>query len=311
MCLHDKRYWGKELISIIITAYSRPIKLEQTLIGFLRQDIHEEIVDYEIIVVDNHPQSISKNSIDMLNKGSGRKIRYFQEPRRGKCYALHLGIKESFGNILTFTDEDNLPEKDYLCNIQKEFNANSDIKIITGKVLKKNPGDAYMTIKEDNDYNIYSWPCSPWKVGHGSNVSIKKEVLKRIGVYDIGFGPGTFVGSAEDTDLIYRILKNGYKILYSPKIINYHDHGRNSVEEIKNVKYAYAKGRGAFYCKHILRGDIYVAKLFYLETRRLLKMFFKYRVKTDYAVSNLKGLFSGLLYRMFIEPKLFCLKTKM
>ena len=66
-------------------------------------------------------------------------------------------------------------------------------------------------------------------------------------------GPGRGVGSAEDSDLLYRILKLGYPIHYCPEIRNTHDHRRTDVSQTRN---SYFRGKVAFPTKHLMRGDV-------------------------------------------------------
>lgn len=291
------------LISVIITAYDRRDKLEQTLLGFQKQNVDERLIDYEIIVVDNHPSSVNRKLIEQLNNGSDKQIYYFHEPIRGKCYAQNTGIKKASHNILTFADEDNIPEANYLLSIAAALELNEEVFVVTGRILPFGKDDALLTIKTQQEKQVYSWPCSPWVVGHGSNFTIKKSILKSIGFYDVLFGPGTQIGSAEDTDFIYRILKKGYKIFYCPDIVNYHNHGRSEKKDVDAIKFNYAKGRGAFYTKHILRGDSYAARLCYWEIKNLLINFLRYETfsnnqRRNNILLNLKGLVLGFYLRL-------------
>ena len=78
-----------------------------------------------------------------------------------------------------------------------------------------------------------------------------RRVLDEVGEFDTKFGAGTKIASGEDTDFLYRAYKQGFKILYSPEVLLYHNHGRKTEAQARSSSRGYALGRGAFYCKHI------------------------------------------------------------
>jgi hypothetical protein len=63
-------------------------------------------------------------------------------------------------------------------------------------------------------------------------------------------------------------------------VLVHHNHGRASDAEIHLLTRNYVVGRGAFYCKHILKSDKRVLKMAYWEISSLIKGF-------------LRGLFAG------------------
>ena len=64
------------------------------------------------------------------------------------------------------------------------------------------------------------------------------------------------VPSAEDWDFVYRLHKAGAKIVFSPDVLVFHDHGRRSQAEVESLRYGYAIGRWAFYFKHAASFDV-------------------------------------------------------
>jgi GT2 family glycosyltransferase len=94
----------------------------------------------------------------------------------------------------------------------------------------------------------------------GCNMAFSKNVFETVGAFDPLLGKGTSLGSAEDLDLLYRAFKRGLKMVYSPDVVVFHAHGRSNPDSIQRVNDEYAKGRGGFYWKHIVRGDLGIAK---------------------------------------------------
>ena len=91
--------------------------------------------------------------------------------------------------------------------------------------------------------------------------------MDRIGGFDPALG-GTRGVTADDVDFIYRARRAGFAVAYSPAPRVRHDHGRNSADDVARLGRSYTKGRGALYCKHVLRGDLTIARHAYWEVAR-------------------------------------------
>jgi GT2 family glycosyltransferase len=107
-------------------------------------------------------------------------------------------------------------------------------------------------------------------------MSIRRTVLDAVGEFDPFLGPGSRIGAVmEDLDLLYRVFREKFKIVYSPDVLVYHNHGRTTDTQIQALNHRYVVGRGAFYCKHILGGDRNVLKMAYWEFSSLTKGMFR------------------------------------
>jgi len=139
---------------------------------------------------------------------------------------------------------------------------------------------------------------------------IRSSLIESVGTFDPWLGAGTGLGAAEDTDYVYRVLRSNRKILYSPSIVVYHDHDRTNSQDVQRIERNYARGRGAFYCKHILKGDIFAAKAFYWELRSLTSVFHEKKEKRRKALRNLSGLFHGFATRVLTELHALMIRSK-
>jgi hypothetical protein len=59
--------------------------------------------------------------------------------------------------------------------------------------------------------------------------------------------------------MVYRLLKAGREVAYSPELVVHHAHNRDS-EAYLRTRRAYRAGRTGFLVKHILRGDVWLLK---------------------------------------------------
>src|SRR5579862_7434013 len=252
------------LISVILCTHNRAASLQNTLEALGRMAAPADL-QWEILVVDNNSDDNTRQIVDAFTRSSEVDVRYFWEPRPGKCLALNTGINHARGEILGFLDDDILPEKDWLAVIRREFSADPSLGLITGRVELFDPTDLPMTIRRHAERSEIKTLDQVFELPAGCNFAIRQELVNLVGGFDPEFGPGGKFGSAEDLDFFYRAWRAGEKLAYIPSLFVFHAHGRKSPEDGLKLKCNYIMGRGAFYAKHILRRDKPAAKAMYWE----------------------------------------------
>ena len=108
------------MISVVVCTYNRSQILPK-MIHSLIDSFDRGLGDLEIIIIDNNSSDETKSVVDDICLASSQIIRYFFEPQQGLNYARNRGIKESQGDIITFTDDDVEIHEDWLENIWKCF----------------------------------------------------------------------------------------------------------------------------------------------------------------------------------------------
>ena len=102
-------------------------------------------------------------------------------------------------------------------------------------------------------------------------MAVRSDLLHAIGDFDPLNCPGSSKDAVfEDIDFVYRAFRKGMRIEYRPEILLYHNHGRRSDNDVANLQRKYARGRGSFYAKHIVKGDRMMMKMAYWEVRSTL-----------------------------------------
>ena len=61
-------------------------------------------------------------------------VRYIFEEKQGQSHARNRGIREAYGEIIAFTDDDVIVEKEWVLNIKKAFEKNN-VACVGGKIL--------------------------------------------------------------------------------------------------------------------------------------------------------------------------------
>lgn len=118
------------MISIIIATYNGADTIVRTLEAISRLTPPQD--GYEVIVVDN----ASTDDTAALVAGFEHRLPLtaLHEARRGKAHALNTGIHAARGNILVFTDDDVIPDPDWLCAYQSAIEAHPEQRFFIGQV---------------------------------------------------------------------------------------------------------------------------------------------------------------------------------
>jgi GT2 family glycosyltransferase len=264
-------------LSIVIASYNRA----QGLVAFLCELSRQRVtngVEWEAVIVDNNSNDGTRLAIAPLLSAHPQKFKYLFEGRQGKSLALNAGIAEAQGEVFVFTDDDCVPDPDWLTAIAREFSADPSLGALGGRVELFSEEDRPVSIRTSRERTLVSSRDQLLSLLIGCNMAIRRSALEVVGGFDPFLGPGTRLPAMEDLDLLYRIFRKGLKIIYSPDALVLHNHGRTSDEQIQALNRGYVVGRGAFYCKHVLTGDVDVLRMAYWEVsslaRKLLKTFF-------------------------------------
>lgn len=282
------------MISVVVCTYNRAGPLQRFLvrIGELGTPRHD--LPWELVVIDNNSSDGTRDVVESMRAQLPVPVAYHFEPRQGLSHARNAALKTARYDILAFTDDDCLFGGDWLQGIAGEFTADASLAILGGRVeaapglpteLSTRRGRERVEVKTLTDIRRNLIGC---------NMALKRSLLKDMEPFDTRLGAGTPCKAGEDSDYIYRALRRGRRILYSPDVLIEHAHDRTDEAAVRAVRSNYLLGRGAFYAKHLLRFDGAVARHAYWELRSLFR-----RTPRRRSVDNisrwqvLRGLLSG------------------
>jgi glycosyltransferase involved in cell wall biosynthesis len=97
--------------SVIIATYNRSKELADTLRSLAELTTRDS---WEVIVVDNNSTDATPQVVNEAAASFPVPLRYLFEGRQGKAVALNTAIEQASGEILAFTDDDALLERDWL-----------------------------------------------------------------------------------------------------------------------------------------------------------------------------------------------------
>jgi GT2 family glycosyltransferase len=216
-------------VTVVIPTYNRENVLKECIKSLFNQTYPND--KYEIIIVDGSSTDGTEELLKEYSKKAPCKMRWFIK-KSNISEARNLGIKESLGEIVCFTDDDCVADKHWLENIVVHF---SDKKIggVGGKII------GYKSTGVIEKYGDYQFRQKVVKNNYidasimTANAAYRKSILKKIN----GFDPNFRV--LEDTDLGIRVMSMGYLLKYAPDAIVYHKH-RNTLLGILKRAYRYA-----------------------------------------------------------------------
>jgi O-antigen biosynthesis protein len=249
-------------VSVVVATVDRPDDLRRCL-GFLtRQNSSRQV---EIIVVDNNPTS--GLTAPVVAEFPGVLLTF--ERRKGLSYARNKGIVVSKGSIIAVTDDDAAMPDDWLENLVAPF-VQDNVMVVTGNVLPmelETPaqhlfevygglGRGFTRQEADIDwFEAFRRKAVPtWQLGATACAAFRANIFSHpsIGLFDEALGAGTPTGCSEDTYLFYKVLKEGYTIVYEPLAYVWHKH-RRDMSELRRQIYNYSKGHVAYHLTTLLR----------------------------------------------------------
>ena len=194
-----------EKISLVVITYNEENNIRDCLNSLINLDYK----NYEIIVVD----ASTDRTREIVKEFKNVKLVLSDNKKYG--YQRNLGIKNSKYNLIAFTDADCIPPKDWLINLTENIKNND---CVGGSV--RNPEHSNLI---ENGITALGFPAGG-SLGIESfgtlstcNCLFKKEIFDKIGFFN-----ESLVYGGEDSELMERVKKNGFKIKLSNDCFVFH-----------------------------------------------------------------------------------------
>lgn len=284
-------------VSVLVSTYNRCDKL-RLFLEAMKTSGSARLAETEVLVIDNNSNDATKQVVAEYASLLSPVVRYLWEGEPGKSRALNLAIREARGEIIAFTDDDCIPSPTWVDSIFEEFESDPELCVLGGRVELYDPNDARQAVSLSSCRMLVRNAREVFKPAAiiGANMAFRKSVLQIAGGFDPVLGPGSVCKADEDLDLIYRCLKRKFKIVYSPEVVVFHNHGRRTELDENKTSFAYAFGRGALYVKYVLRLDPEVAGIAFrelLDLAETLMIGAIRRTKFPYHQLALRAIFLG------------------
>jgi glycosyltransferase involved in cell wall biosynthesis len=245
-------------VSAIICTRNRPDLIGTAVASVLANTYPS----FDLLVVDQSDDDRTGAAVRKLIP-SHPNLRYLHTPVAGLSRAYNIGIRETTGDVLAFTDDDCVAPLDWIETIAHAFDVDGTADMLYGQVLRPasfaNKPDiipalaiaAPRRFSRRDGFQLY---------GMGANFAARRRLFARVGFFDEVLGGGGPLKSSQDFDLQYRAYVAGATVLLSPEVKVDH-YGVRTDEQWPATMRAYGIGDGAFYFKHVRCGDLLALRL--------------------------------------------------
>jgi glycosyltransferase involved in cell wall biosynthesis len=194
-------------VSVVVPTFNRPTLLRVCLGALQRQDLGSHA--YEIVVVDDgHSQEIAQFVLRSASTSSVL-IKYVTTGRtNGPAAARNAGFRVAVGDIIAFTDDDCIPEPNWLREGLSTFT--TGISAVTGRLLMPLP-------ERPTDYQRDAARLAQ-AVFVTANCFIRRDVFAELEGFDERFT----IAWREDSDLHFRLLERNALIINAAAAVVVH-----------------------------------------------------------------------------------------
>lgn len=186
---------------------------------------------WEVIVVDNGSTDTTQSVVASYKQSLP--LKYLFQPVPGKSRSLNFGLSEATGEIILFTDDDVIPDENWLINHLESMNRHVDIDAVGGRIIideSSIPGWL------SRSYNLKGMLISAHDLGvttayrdtdkypFGPNMSVRKRALNSCRTpWPENLGPGTNIPVGDEVVFFKNIFGNDKtRIIYDPACLVKH-----------------------------------------------------------------------------------------
>jgi len=200
------------LVSVVIPTLNRVDYLKNCLASLIEMNYPK--AKFEIVVVDN---GCTDGTAQMVQQDFPE-IELIREKRKGVVFARNTGSKRAKGAIVAYTDDDCIVDKDWIRNLVCGF-VSGEIGGVGGPVFHLRP--------EIVPERLWCDRTRPLDLGNRKhfvkalitgNMAVRREVFGKI-----RFDETLIFHQAEDIDFSRSLTDAGYKLVYTPDAVVYHD----------------------------------------------------------------------------------------
>lgn len=272
--------------SLVIATLGRKKELLELIESIKNSDY--ETNNLEIIIVDQNEKGFLDKE---LSKFENLNIKHIHSDIKGLSYNRNIGLSYASGDIICFPDDDCKFYENTLNEVSNIL-LRSNIDFCMGQIYDRETKKDVIKKWSKKEFKVNRF--NSYFINSSITMFIKKEYILN---FDENLGVGARFGSCEDADLIYKILENKAKGIYTPKIELWHpepNYQEISLEKVKN----YASGFGYFVRKNT---DVIKVLLLFLlvgkKTIQFIMNILNKRFQKGYFKSFFNGLFTGLMYK--------------
>lgn len=282
-----------EDLTLVIPTLGRPI-LAHCLGALLAGDAWPGA----IIIVDQGKSAQIKNWLAEV-RTLGIDARHEPCNGRGRARGLNAGLRLVRTRFVVITDDDCMPDAGWISGYARRLRTDPGT-VFTGRVEAGGEERVLHTVTDEVPV-VTQRPGLSFDRLSGGNCGMALDVLRRVGLFD----EDPCMRFAEDGEWAYRALRAGVPIAFAPELVVAHLGWRDLGERLEQYR-GYARSHGAFFGKHLRRGDLFILLRAAVHWARAMRRWIRGRRSGDvelaangrsYATQLIPGIISGMKSR--------------
>jgi len=225
----DAEFVRPEDVTVVVCTRDRP----QMLRGCLEHMARLSPAPTAVLVVDNAPTTSATREL-AEEFGTG----YVVEPEAGLDRARNRGWRTARTEVVVYVDDDARVHRRFVAAIARGF-LGETVGAVSGMVMPAElETDAQVLFEMQGGmhkgfrrqvFHRDSWEhgVQPYRLGVGTNMAFRRSVLDELGGFDPRLDVGTSTRGGGDLDMLYRVLLEGWTVVYEPSAVVQHIHRRD------------------------------------------------------------------------------------
>ena len=196
-------------ISVVVPTRNRAERLRALLASLAEQDAPP----FEVVVVDNASDDDTLAAIAEADAAADAHVHAIHLPQpMGPAVARNRGWRAARGDLIVFTDDDVVAQPGWLGALHRAHERQPDALVQGQTVPDPREVDRLSAFARSQ---AASGP-GPWF--QTCNIAYPRALLEQLGGFDESF----WEAAGEDTDLGWRAVEAGARVVYEPGALNWH-----------------------------------------------------------------------------------------
>ena len=230
------------LVSIVIPTFARPEQLSECLRALTCQTM--AACDFEVVVVDDG----SPQQLDAIVAGYARdlNIRLIRQANAGPGPARNRGVNEATGKWIAFTDDDCLPDPQWL-ELLLARERRDPGTLVGGTTINGLTNELFASTSQliiDLVYEHFNSDPDNAYFFASNNILCEREHILELGGFDFEFAQA----GGEDRDFCDRWRSSGRRLVWCKEAQIEHRHSQ-TLKKFLRLHYRYGKGAYSYHRK--------------------------------------------------------------
>jgi glycosyltransferase involved in cell wall biosynthesis len=210
----------QKALSVIIPTHNRAIILEKCIMALSRQSVSHE--SYEVIVSDDGSQDDTRERVERAAGDISCPVLYLHQPNQGANRARNRAVAQAAGRLLLFINDDTIASPTMLEQhlVTHHDHPEENVGVLGRIVISPDvPPSFFAKLHLGQSYDYWKGRRDlDWRAFYTCNVSVKKTFLVKYGLFE------ETLRYHEDVELSERLSHHGFRLIYNPDALGYHDH---------------------------------------------------------------------------------------